>query len=107
VKLLYRGPLSSCNYGCTYCPFAKHHETDDEHAVDAAKLERFLSWCEGYAKPLDVFFTPWGEALTQRRYQQALARLSHLPHVGRAAVQTNLSAKLDWLDDVQPSKLNI
>src|SRR5439155_12206691 len=25
--VLYRGPLSSCNYGCHYCPFAKHAET--------------------------------------------------------------------------------
>ncbi len=107
LKLLYRGPLSSCNYGCTYCPFAKHHETAAEHAADEVKLQRFLGWCESYRKPLDVFFTPWGEALTQRRYQQALARLTHLPHVGRAAVQTNLSAKLDWLDDAQPSKLGI
>ena len=42
LSVLYRGPLSSCNYGCTYCPFAKHHETDAEHAVDARALERFL-----------------------------------------------------------------
>jgi len=34
VSILYRGPLSSCNYGGAYCPFAKHTETDDEHAAD-------------------------------------------------------------------------
>ena len=27
LSLMYRGPLASCNYGCGYCPFAKHHET--------------------------------------------------------------------------------
>ena len=111
LSVLYRGPLSSCNYGCEYCPFAKHHETNEEHAADDVALQRFLSWCETWSSPLSVFFTPWGEAMTQRRYQQALARLTHLPHVQKAAVQTNLSARLDWLDWLdwldacEPSKL--
>lgn len=104
LTLLYRGPLSSCNYACEYCPFAKHHETDEEHAADGRALARFLDWCEGFGKPLRVFFTPWGEALTQRRYQQAMVRLARLPHVEKVAVQTNLSARLDWLDDLEPSK---
>jgi biotin synthase-like enzyme len=30
LSVLYRGPLSSCNYDCHYCPFAKHHETSAE-----------------------------------------------------------------------------
>ncbi|MEW5742159.1 MAG: STM4011 family radical SAM protein [Myxococcota bacterium] len=107
LSILYRGPLSSCNYGCAYCPFAKKHETDEEHEADARALSRFLSWCEGYGRPLRVFFTPWGEALTQRRYQEALSRLTHLPHVEKAAVQTNLSARLDWLDECDTSKLGV
>ncbi len=107
LSILYRGALSSCNYGCEYCPFAKHHESDAEHARDDQQLQRFLGWCEQYQHPLNVFFTPWGEALTQRRYQRALARLTHLPHVGKAAVQTNLSARLDWLDEADASKLGI
>lgn len=107
LSILYRGPLSSCNYACAYCPFAKKHESDAEHAVDAAALERFVRWCEAYGKPLRVFFTPWGEALTQRRYQDALARLTHQAHVEKAAVQTNLSARLDWLDACEPSKLGV
>lgn len=107
LSILYRGPLSSCNYACAYCPFAKKHESDAEHAVDAAALERFVRWCEGYGKRLRVFFTPWGEALTQRRYQDALARLTQLSHVEKAAVQTNLSARLDWLDACEPSKLGL
>jgi hypothetical protein len=107
LSILYRGPLSSCNYGCAYCPFAKHHERDEEHVADGRALERFLSWCERRAQPLNVFFTPWGEALTQRRYQDALVRLSKLPHVGRVAVQTNLSARLDFLDACEPSKVGV
>lgn len=107
LSILYRGPLSSCNYGCEYCPFAKKHESDEEHAVDARALERFVRWCEAYGRPLRVFFTPWGEALTQRRYHDALSRLTRLPHVEKAAVQTNLSARLDWLDTCDVSKLGI
>lgn len=107
LSVLYRGPLSSCNYGCAYCPFAKHHETDEEHAADARALERFLDWCEAWPTPLRVFFTPWGEALTQPRYQAALTRLSRLPHVGKVAIQTNLSARLDFLDDCEPARVGI
>ncbi len=107
LSVLYRGPLSSCNYGCTYCPFAKHHETDEEHAVDAAALEKFLGWAETWPEKLRVFFTPWGEALVQPRYQQAMVRLSRMPHVEKVAAQTNLSARLDWLDEADISRVGI
>ena len=30
LSILYRGPLSSCNYGCEYCPFAKREESRAE-----------------------------------------------------------------------------
>ena len=108
LTILYRGPLSSCNYGCEYCPFAKRHETAEEHAVDAAALSRFGDWCLRRTEaPLRVFFTPWGEALTQVRYQELMTKLSHAPHVTRVAVQTNLSARLDWLSDTDRSKLGL
>lgn len=103
---LYRGPLSSCNYACPYCPFAKHQETDAEHAADAQALERFVSWVEARTTDrLSVFFTPWGEALIRRRYQRALARLSCLPHVEKVAIQTNLSCRLDWVEACDKSRL--
>jgi MoaA/NifB/PqqE/SkfB family radical SAM enzyme len=108
LSLLYRGPLSSCNYGCPYCPFAKHAETDTEHAADAAALERFLEWVERQEEHrLSVFFTPWGEALIRRRYQRALVRLTRLPHVEKAAIQTNLSCRLDWIEECDRRKLGI
>ena len=31
-NILYRGPLSSCNYACDYCPFAKRAESRVELA---------------------------------------------------------------------------
>jgi hypothetical protein len=43
-------------------------------------------------------FTPWGEALIHRHYQNAIATLSHLSHLEKVVIQTNLSCDLKWLD---------
>jgi hypothetical protein len=108
LSILYRGQLSSCNYGCPYCPFAKHFESPEELQADKDSLERFVRWAERSALPrLSVFFTPWGEALVRKWYQQAIARLTHLPHVRKVAIQTNLSCSLDWLESADPVKLGI
>lgn len=98
-NILYRGPLSSCNYACGYCPFAKTRNTIEELRDDAAKLERFLDWVDAQApREIGILFTPWGEALIHRVYRQALIRLGKLPHVKRAAIQTNLACGLNWLE---------
>lgn len=108
LTLLYRGPLSSCNYDCHYCPFAKRHETAAELAVDQAALERFIGWAaERCVDRLSVFFTPWGEALVRRWYQDGVARLSRMPQVRKVAIQTNLSCRLDWLAHCERSKLGL
>jgi MoaA/NifB/PqqE/SkfB family radical SAM enzyme len=108
LNILYRGPLSSCNYACTYCPFAKHRETRAEHAADARALERFVGWATQQQQlDLGIFFTPWGEALIRPRYQQAISQLSQLAHINKVAIQTNLSCKLDWLDQCDLSKLGL
>jgi len=97
--ILYRGPLSSCNYACGYCPFAKTRNTIAELRDDAEKLARFIDWVERQApREIGVLFTPWGEALIHRVYQQALLRLGAMPHVRRAAIQTNLAGNLKWLE---------
>ncbi len=96
--ILYRGPLSSCNYKCDYCPFAKTRNTREELADDAQRLERFVDWVAGRDEEIGVLFTPWGEALIRRHYQEAFVRLGHLPHVWRVAAQTNLSCRLEWLE---------
>ncbi len=106
LSILYRGPLSSCNYACGYCPFAKRTETAAELAHDRECLERFVGWVGGRtADAIGVLFTPWGEALVRRWYQDALASLTRMPHVVKAAIQTNLSCKLDWVEECDKAKL--
>ncbi|HEY0734378.1 MAG TPA: STM4011 family radical SAM protein [Herpetosiphonaceae bacterium] len=108
LSILYRGPLSSCNYACVYCPFAKHRETAAEHEQDRAALERFVVWVAAqHDHQIGVFFTPWGEALIRKRYQQAIATLTRLAHVTRVAIQTNLSCRLDWVEECDKARLGI
>lgn len=106
LAVLYRGPLASCNYACGYCPFAKRTEGRAELAADRQALERFTAWAAARTyDSLSVLFTPWGEALVRPWYQQALAALTALPHVEKAAIQTNLSCKLDWVEACDKAKL--
>jgi hypothetical protein len=108
LTVLYRGPLSSCNYGCTYCPFAKRRETLVQRQRDRAALSRFCDWLSLQTQHRwQVLFTPWGEALVRKSYREALIELSHWPHVERVAVQTNLSSSLAWLARVEPSKVGL
>jgi hypothetical protein len=104
LSVLYRGPLASCNYDCPYCPFAKRHDPPELLRADRAALTRFTEWAETTADlRLSVLFTPWGEGLTRSWYRNAIVRLSHLPHVDRVAIQTNLAARVDWLADADPT----
>jgi MoaA/NifB/PqqE/SkfB family radical SAM enzyme len=106
LSILYRGPLSSCNYACGYCPFAKRTETAAELARDRACLERFVTWVGGRsADSIGVLFTPWGEALVRRWYSDALVSLTRMSHVCKAAIQTNLSCRLDWLNACDLTRL--
>ena len=105
-SILYRGPLSSCNYACDYCPFAKTRNTRRELEDDKRKLDRFIDWVQAQApRSIGVLMTPWGEALIRRSYQSGLARLSHMAHVRRAAIQTNLSCPLGWTEQADLDKL--
>lgn len=107
LRLLYRGPLVSCNFDCGYCPFGKATMTRDELAIDAAALERFTDWVIEANTTLGVFFTPWGESLIHRHQQAAIAQLSRLGHVEKVAIQTNLSCRFDWLDACDSGSLAI
>lgn len=106
LRILYRGPLSSCNYECAYCPFAKRHENAAELKRDRQCLQRFVDWVANETDcELSILFTPWGEGLTRRWYQEALTRLSQLNHVHRVAIQTNLSCSLEWLSQVNTERI--
>jgi MoaA/NifB/PqqE/SkfB family radical SAM enzyme len=97
LTVLYRGPLSSCNYACAYCPFAKRRETRPQLEHDRACLRRFVAWAEAQGDwRLRLFFTPWGEALVRRSYREAIVALCGLPQVEKVVVQTNLSAPLNF-----------
>lgn len=96
-RILYRGSLSSCNYDCSYCPFAKTTNTVEQLAQDRKELERFVDWVSRQKRQIGILFTPWGEALGHPAYRQALVRLSSMPHINRVSIQTNLSATLNDL----------
>lgn len=100
LSIKYRGRLSGCNYDCAYCPFAKR--VDDKTALqqDAAELGRFVDWADAQQGQLKILFTPWGEALIRKPYQEAMIRLSHMPHVARVSIQTNLSCALGWIQQL-------
>jgi hypothetical protein len=99
LTVLYRGPLASCDYDCPYCPFAKRRDSTSQLRADRAALHRFADWATRQTEDrLSLLFTPWGEGLVRSWYRDTLADLSHLPHIRRVAIQTNLSCRTDWLD---------
>src|SRR3954469_22660283 len=104
-SILYRGPLSSCNYACDYCPFAKSVNTREQLRDDERRLNKFVEWVKARPEEIGVLFTPWGEALIHCAYQDALTALSDLPNVRRVAIQTNLSCRLDWVSAANREKL--
>ncbi|RZF65104.1 radical SAM protein [Sphingomonas populi] len=97
LSILWRGPLSGCNYACGYCPFAKRKDSRATLATDRAALERFEGWVALRARRVAILFTPWGEALIRRYYRETITRLSHLNQVETVAIQTNLSGSTGWL----------
>lgn len=106
LTLLYRGPLASCDFDCPYCPFAKRRDSPAQLRADRAALERFTGWVRAQqGDRISVLFTPWGEGLVRSWYRRALVELSHEPHVGRVAIQTNLSCRTDWLGDADRDTL--
>lgn len=106
LTVMYRGLLTSCNYACAYCPFAKRRESRARQARDRDALARFTDWIEREAEiRWRILFTPWGEALVRPWYREAMQLLSHLPHVEMVSAQTNLACGLDWLDGCSLDRL--
>lgn len=107
THILYRGSLSSCNYACEYCPFAKTTNTREELDLDRDQLHRFVDWLAACNQTVGVMITPWGEAIIHRYYREAMIRLSWMDHVQRIAIQTNLSGYLDDLARARADRLAI
>ncbi|RFS81641.1 radical SAM protein [Actinomadura spongiicola] len=105
LTILYRGPLASCDYDCPYCPFAKRRDSREQLRADRAALERFTKWVTAQDHRVSVLFTPWGEGLVRSWYRRALVELSHLPHIERVAIQTNLSHRVSWTSDADRTRL--
>ncbi|MEM7037410.1 MAG: STM4011 family radical SAM protein [Bacteroidota bacterium] len=106
-KILYRGVLSGCNYDCVYCPFAKNVDSREVLAQDKVDLMRFVDWVGKRKERMQILLTPWGEGLIRRHYQEALVRLSHMAHVDKCAIQTNLSGRLDWVEKADLAALGL
>lgn len=104
LKILYRGFLSDCNYRCHYCPFAHTVHSTEEQDTDRQAVIQFVSWIiQNSTQDFELFFTPYGEALTRAWYREAIATLSYLPHVKKVAIQTNLSCNTEWFSTCNPS----
>lgn len=107
LSLLYRGPLTSCNYACGYCPFAKRVESKSRLARDQSSLRRLSAWLRAESTHRwRILLTPWGEALVRAWYREAIAELTHVPHVDSVAVQSNISRGLDWLFECRTDRLS-
>ncbi|MEZ4460141.1 MAG: STM4011 family radical SAM protein [bacterium] len=104
-NILYRGPLSSCNYGCNYCPFAKTKNSRAELQDDARKLQRFVDWVAQQDAEIGILFTPWGEAMIRRHYQRAFVELSRMEHVAKVAIQTNLTFPTQWIAECNRERI--
>lgn len=75
--------------------------------MDEQQLRQFVNWVreqESAGHQFSIFFNPYGEALVRRWYREAMVELSHMPHVDKVAIQTNLSVKLDWARELDANK---
>lgn len=108
LAILYRGPLDSCNYACSYCPFAKREPARGVLERDRRDLARFVAWAQAAARwDLEVLFTPYGEALIWPHYQDAMVALSRCDHVRQVSIQTNASGRLAFLDATDRSRVSL
>lgn len=106
LSLMYRGPLTSCNYGCSYCPFSKRQESEARLLHDQQALSRFVHWVRDQSThQWSILLTPWGEALVRAWYREALVNLSHCDQVLVVAAQTNLSCGLEWFERCRLDRL--
>ena len=96
--IIYRGNLKSCNYRCSYCPFAKHRALPVEMEKDRQSFVRFCDSIEKRVQTFSigaVFIAPYGEATIHHWYWEGLSRLAEMPEIDRVGMQTNLSFSVE------------
>ncbi|TYQ17755.1 UNVERIFIED_CONTAM: hydroxymethylpyrimidine pyrophosphatase-like HAD family hydrolase [Acetivibrio alkalicellulosi] len=94
VKNIYfRSFLSSCNYSCSYCRFAKKKMNEVEILKDEKCVQRFCDFIDStnFKNRVSIFLTPYGEGLIHDYYIRAMARLAMNPKCQYISCQTNLS----------------
>jgi MoaA/NifB/PqqE/SkfB family radical SAM enzyme len=104
-RIIYRSRLSTCNYRCGYCPLPKKPVTAGELRQDAAGLGNFVDWAAGCGHRLEILFAPNGEALIHNHYWHAVSQLSKAENVALVAVQTNLSAPMNFAVGINPERI--
>lgn len=95
--ILYRGCLKSCNYSCSYCPFAKHGMSAKELEKDKKRWLAFIENFQKQAEKADIramMVTPYGEALIHPWYWEGLAKISGLSRMEAVGAQTNLGFQI-------------
>lgn len=100
-EITYRGDLKSCNYQCTYCPFAKNNTTAKELEIDEENWNRFVNKIKqtAFKEETSILIAPYGEALIHDYYTHGIAELTKEQHISKIGVQTNLSLDpYKWID---------
>lgn len=91
--LYYRGYISSCNYTCDYCPFAKKKYSHIEIQKDKQSLQNFFDFIQKtiFNSTISIFFTPYGEGMIHEYYMDYLVKFAQLEKIKYVSIQTNLS----------------
>ena len=87
----YRGSLKSCNYSCSYCPFAKRTGTKKSIQKDQQAFFRFIAQMIQQQNGGALLVVPYGEALIHPYYWEGLAALSKSPAMDAVGAQSNFS----------------
>ena len=115
-RIYYRGYSKLCNYKCSYCPFRKksdninrlnRNEIIKELELDKKYLNNFVNFIKNYNfnNQISILFTPYGEALNNQYYYDAIIRLSKIESVENICCQTNLSFNIEnFLNYIEDNK---
>ena len=105
--LLYRGPLSGCNFHCPYCPFARVTDSPQVLREDREALARFHSVAVRAFGAVGTLLHSARGSLARFLVPGVIAALSHPPHIHKVAMQTNLSRHPEWVAQCHPARIGL